>query len=1207
MDIFIEHIPQHKTDSDIKIELARALHAPSYSRHASAPLNLEVKIFPRLRRDGTRCGIMTVPTEGVGRQFLQEYGGATPQKNIFVGLRLRFKQSNKPVRLSTVEYTRRFPYVDPRAAEERRGNVAALASHTISLSTLQFGWTCRDNIFSVEWEKACGDDSALTYHDDRREFRITVPEQGVDYIAVIRATQIEWVGAARDDEGRTVVNMTLFTPPVYESCSHSESFGAFDLHEVLQVLAAFTDTPPAPMRQRNSAFHPSHTDVAAYTSLAVRFVCRRDDLPTFHKLCRAAHTKLENFLYDTENRQLFSTHVQRQFQAWMSNLPWRVAFQIESMVRNWMADFRELLDLRVRVYSLLEEKGEDYVVEFFRYFSVQIKESYSDDEPGTQTQPLCVLFDGYTGYSPKAPAPPRNTDTFQCLHVKVTPTSMSFEGPYPERSNRVIRSYPNHQDSFLRVSFLDEDNLQYRLDREVDGRSFIQRRVGGILKNGLRVGGRHFEFLAYSQSALKEHAVWFVKEFRDNERVVNASSIIEGLGDFRSRDPNLIRCPARYAARISQAFTATDSSLSIETDELLLIDDIERPDPENPSRSFCFTDGVGTISPDLARAIWRELRSKGRRNRRSGTYPRAYQVRLGGAKGMLSVDHRLSGDVICTRPSMVKFDAPDLHVEIARAFDKPGPFYLNRPLIMILEALEVPYETFHELQNNAVIAARQSIVSLARSAFLLESYGLGTSFRLQSIMLSLDKLGVGPLNEDAFWHQMMDFAINHVLRDLKHHARIPVPNAWNLVGVADIHAYLREGEIFAYIVPTNGEPPVYLEGPTFVSRSPTIHPGDVQILRAIGRPPPGSPFEIESLRNCIVFSIQGTRPAPSCLGGGDLDGDVYCVTMSPSLMPRRVCTPAAYTPAPRKLLNRESTMADVADFVTEYIYSDSLGLIATRWLVIADQSSQGVFDPDCLRLSELHSDAVDYPKNGVPVPISKIPAQKFRNRPDWNAPETTNDMSKFYESQRAIGRLFREIDLPALHVVKRAQRAQSQQLREEQTTTADEMITHFHSADSVPLDDIVSEAILGRISEFITVRRHDDDDISELFELYQSYATTLRKICADFALSNARSAMLTEEEVVVGTIVAKASQPRRRKDQMAKMREQSNMLVQSVGQQIEGDEGTLPEKSMERAWVAYRISLLEQSSFGAKSFGWIAMGEIFDAVKTIEESERLGL
>jgi len=64
---------------------------------------------------------------------------------------------------------------------------------------------------------------------------------------------------------------------------------------------------------------------------------------------------------------------------------------------------------------------------------------------------------------------------------------------------------------------------------------------------------------------------------------------------------------------------------------------------------------------------------------------------------------------------------------------------------------------------------------------------------------------------------------------------------------------------------------------------------------------------------------------PSCLGGGDLDGDVYNLIPLdefPEFTPTRLSAPASYDPAPKKLLDRPSTMADVAEFVMEYINSD---------------------------------------------------------------------------------------------------------------------------------------------------------------------------------------------------------------------------------------------------------------------------------------------
>ena len=53
-----------------------------------------------------------------------------------------------------------------------------------------------------------------------------------------------------------------------------------------------------------------------------------------------------------------------------------------------------------------------------------------------------------------------------------------------------------------------------------------------------------------------------------------------------------------------------------------------------------------------------------------------------------------------------------------------------------------------------------------------------------------------------------------------------------------------------------------------------------------------------------------------------MDGDVYNVTTVPNLIPPRTYDPASYEPAQKKLVDHDSTIADVADFVAEYIISD---------------------------------------------------------------------------------------------------------------------------------------------------------------------------------------------------------------------------------------------------------------------------------------------
>lgn len=353
----------------------------------------------------------------------------------------------------------------------------------------------------------------------------------------------------------------------------------------------------------------------------------------------------------------------------------------------------------------------------------------------------------------------------------------------------------------------------------------------------------------------------FVKPFKlhqSDKDYVTAASIVAAIGTFHDLnfDKNLIYCPARYAARISQAFTATDA-VKVNVEEVIHIDDICTSDGK-----YQFTDGVGTISKELSREIWAQLKQTKRR-RLPKEVPSAYQIRFMGSKGMISVDYTLEGSVICLRPSMVKFLTPETvrDIEIARAFDKPGPYFLNRPLIMLLEGLGVPLRVFKRYQDEAEQTTRKAASSLKEAASLLECHGLGTSYRLPKIFNHLDKLGLNNLPDDQFYQKILKYATHHVLRDLKNHSRIPVPGAWTLVGVADTHRFLQPDQIFCCIKPISGGRR-YLSGRVLISRSPTIHPGDVRIVEAIGPPPPGSCFEEEPLANTVVFSVQGVSLAP---------------------------------------------------------------------------------------------------------------------------------------------------------------------------------------------------------------------------------------------------------------------------------------------------------------------------------------------------------
>lgn len=869
MEVFVDNVHPHATLSTLKVMLAGVFQGPEY--HPLAPVNFDVFLFSQANAGQCHRGRLTLPTDEVGQHFMRDFGGNNPRRTlVFAEQAISFKPSNKSHRVAGVAGVDRFsllPFVDPKQELEKEQRLQELRTCQASVKTIQFGWLCRDKAYSVEYEKAGAQGDRLFFDGERREFRVVFhDEENNDLkIVVIKSAQVAWSDVANVKEG-VVFFLSLLYPPTYES-------------EIPSTPGSKWKIP----RRRLVALNDSHAKFTAYTSLAIGIICPTGAYDNLRRLCSFARLKRAPAGNPRAvERRLFSLDVQEEYQQYLSELEWELAFQVDVLANHHLLDLREILSLRPHLRRLAEKSlPPGYIPQFVQYLAREAR------NPRWYEKPENALRELYK-HCRATFIPPNSTSVldeqhFDCLHAIVTPTTVRLEGPYPDLSNRVIRKFPGFTSSFIRVSFVDETQMQLRIDRDVDGRDFIRRRFGHILRNGLLIAGRHFDFLAYSQSGLKVHSVWFVKNFefqdpRTQERsLVTADSIIAGLGNFEGlkKDPKLMNRPARWGARIAQSFSATEAALEVEVGEIFLIPDITtrsqskgegEVEDESEDEGHCFTDGCGTISPETATDISNSLSAKSPRHRRHNRAPaRIFQIRFQGSKGVVSVDHTLKGKAVCLRRSMIKFEAPQTHtLEVAIVFNKPSRFYLNRYLIMILEGLEMVggYEYIESLQDAAIADTEFAKGSLAGAAVLFDNYSLGSSFGCATTFRELDQMGINQLT-DSFYQQIVTSAIHHVRRNIKNRAHIPIPidKGWTLVGVADAHGYLEEGEIFACIIPYEGHEPIYLEGPTMISRSPTTHPGDVQIARAIGRPPPDSPFAIEPLANGVVFSVKGAFPS----------------------------------------------------------------------------------------------------------------------------------------------------------------------------------------------------------------------------------------------------------------------------------------------------------------------------------------------------------
>ncbi|KAK4149994.1 RNA dependent RNA polymerase-domain-containing protein [Chaetomidium leptoderma] len=589
--------------------------------------------------------------------------------------------------------------------------------------------------------------------------------------------------------------------------------------------------------------------------------------------------------------------------------------------------------------------------------------------------------------------------------VLVTPTRLTFHGPELEPMNRVLRKFPDNESFFIRAQFCDENGQDLFFNAKIS-LDAIYDRFKSVLSNGIQVAGRLYKLLGFSHSSLRAHSAWLSAPFVHQSNLQIPDLIVMNLGDF-----NKIQSPARRAARIGQAFSETPYAVDLDESKVKVsrIPDVER-------NGRVFSDGVGTISPGAADAVYNVVpQSKG--------YPTCFQIRWAGAKGMLSMDPRLEGNKICIRPSMVKFESNDRQLEICDMASKPMPMVLNRQLIKILEDMGAPEEWFLDLQSREVQRLRGITATVYNTASFLKSQRIGESIHLDKFLRQTEAMGID-YRRDAFLRGAVE-----------HKARIPVRKGMTLFGIMDETGFLKEGEVYITYDKKDRhcEPPG--PGKVILTRSPALHPGDVQVA-CNTIPPDGHP--LVQHRNCLVFSKWGARDIASMLSGGDLDGDVFHAIWDPDVV--TVVTtfgPADYARVPPLELDRPVVSADMAAFFVDFMRTDHLGVIATRHMILADQREDGTLDQDCITLAELHSSAVDFSKTGRAVELSQLP-RSTKWRPDFFAPgplitiydksaiamdehiaprdnedDEDNDEGprhRYYASDKILGQLYRAVD-----------------------------------------------------------------------------------------------------------------------------------------------------------------------------------------------------
>ncbi|XP_057445084.1 probable RNA-dependent RNA polymerase 1 [Lotus japonicus] len=687
------------------------------------------------------------------------------------------------------------------------------------------------------------------------------------------------------------------------------------------------------------------------------------------------------------------------------NLPYKILFKINSLVQHGLLPF---LAIDTNLFHMVDPKRiKVEYIESALHKLYQMKECCYE--------PVQWLEKQYQRYSQNSQLPVSCAisldDGLVYVHrVQVTPSRIYFCGPEVNLSNRVLRNYPQDTDNFLRVSFVDEDmDKLHSADLMFTGvkrETKLHQRVLTTLKNGITIGNKKFEFLAFSSSQLRDSSVWMFAS-RDG---LTASDIRKWMGDFHE-----IRNVAKYAARLGQSFSSSRETVSVGRHEIEMIPDIEFRRGEV---NYCFSDGIGKISAELAQIVARKC---GFRDH----VPSAFQIRYGGFKGVVAIDPS-SAIKLSLRKSMCKYKSENTKLDVL-AWSKQKSCFLNRQIIILLSTLGVKDRVFRRKQREVV----NQIKMISRKPF--KAIDMMSHGDITNMLREMLIYGFHPTKE-PFLSMMLQTLCASKLQELQLKTRIFVKKGRAMLGCLDETRTLNYGQVFVQIsLPRNNvmsslsskgnganKSKYVVKGKVIVAKNPCLHPGDVRILRAVDLP------SLHHMVDCVVFPQKGRRPHPNECSGSDLDGDIYFVCWDPGLIPPHQENPMDHEPSQVMNVNldHDVTLQDVEEHFTHYIVKDTLGVIASAHTVFADTEPKKAMSSSCIELAKLHSIAVDFAKSGVPAEIPQhLRPEKY---PDFM--EKPHKPS--YQSKNIIGQLYREVKNVALQksLKKRFTRKMAMQL-----------------------------------------------------------------------------------------------------------------------------------------------------------------------------------
>lgn len=531
-----------------------------------------------------------------------------------------------------------------------------------------------------------------------------------------------------------------------------------------------------------------------------------------------------------------------------STLPYEIIFQLNSLIHKQKISFGQISNNLFSVLSgLSSETAQRVLLELhkvtstcydpLKFINNEVERMMGNHKTTTHVSSTAASL--------------QSKNLMSCHRVLITPLRIYLLGPEMEKSNYIVNYYAEYASDFLRVSFVDEDwcklpsqAISTKTEHGIFSKPYrteIHRRILDVLTNGITIGAKKFEFLAFSASQLRSGSVWM---FASSE-TLTAESIREWMGDFKK-----IRNVSKCAARMGQLFSSSQQTFNVHPQDVQIIPDIEVIDD---GIKYCFSDGIGKISESFATDLAKHCRFR--------ETPSAFQIRYGGYKGVVAVD-QLSSYKLSLRPSMLKFDSDNIMFNVTTR-SKSTPCFLNRDIICLLSTLGIEDMVFEDLQREQMQLMEGLFTNKLSAIKFLESMAsVGTKTAVKMLIH-----GYKPVSEPYLMMVLKAYCEYH-LASLKNKWKIFVPKGRVLLGCLDETRSLNYGQVFIRVTMTKDElelqqdqdyfqkfdeKTAIVTGKIVVTKNPCLHPGDIRILEAVRND------ALVNFVDCIVFPQKGER------------------------------------------------------------------------------------------------------------------------------------------------------------------------------------------------------------------------------------------------------------------------------------------------------------------------------------------------------------